>query len=322
MISSDFVGLLATLIAIESASPLPPHAVDGVTQFLSRFEVKRVGHLALWARPPRNSRVWLYSHIDTKPAGAKSKWLSDPLVLRKDGERLFGLGISDAKFQLLNMLVVAGDWPFGIVIDGGEEIGSSVAADWLTTQPLDTLVIVDGASRAGERYDGTMGQLDGIIHYDSGFLPTHPARAHRTGAVDWICKFADDVKRLGLYVTVTAIQSEARERSLTLEKVSLKFDLRFTPGDSEAVGQFVSAYKPELRQHYAPLIGRLSNASSKLAPFSSPLGSTLTDLEQVIVMPGALPENGNHQPNEWIYCNQIEAHRTRLRTLGTSLWGR
>jgi acetylornithine deacetylase/succinyl-diaminopimelate desuccinylase-like protein len=318
----DFIELLTKLVAVDSVSPISGAAMEALTRFFGHFELTRVGDLAVWIRPPRDSRVWAYSHIDTKPPGSQLEWKSNPFVLREDGERLFGLGVCDAKFQALNTLVEFADQPFGIVIDGGEEIGCQDSAAWLAAQAPETLVVVDGACEADELYAGTMGQLDGTVRFRSNLAPVHPARVHRTGALDWICALAAETRRLGLRFTMTGIETELRERSLTAEQLSLRFDLRFGPADAEAVAQFVSRYQPQLRQHYSPLVGRRCQDNAGLAPFSSALGSVLQNVEEVLVVPGGLPENGNHRPNEWIYHHQIESHQNRLRAVAAALLAR
>lgn len=79
--------------------------------------------LAVWGSP----KVLLNVHIDTVPSG--KGWSADPLALRKDGERLIGLGSSDIKGAaacILAALDIDSPKDVAILFSGDEEHGSEV----------------------------------------------------------------------------------------------------------------------------------------------------------------------------------------------------
>ena len=318
----DSIQALADLVAIDTVSPLSEETALRVSNYLADFGLRRgPAASAYWLREPRDSKVWVYTHIDTKPPGERTRWHSDPFALSERESRLYGLGISDAKFQLLNALEVFASTPFGIVVDGAEESGGLDAASRLAAAEPAVLVVVDGSTDSDELYSGTMGQLDGTIQFDSGLAPAHPARAHRRGALEWLSQLDRFVEQRRLRLNVTGLTSEPRERSLTLEQAGLRFDLRYGPTELDAVAAFRSRYNPVLRQNYPPLFGRQERSGRPIATFSSPLALRLRDVDHVLVAPGARPENGNHQPNEWIDRSQIKRHGAVLRRVADALCG-
>src|SRR5207244_3994025 len=98
-------------------------------------------------------------------------------------------------------------------------------------------------------------------------------------------------------------------RSLTLENLTIDFDLRFSPMEHASAKAFVEAYGAELRQNYPPVVGCCNGAAFPLAPFSAPLGQQMTGLDYVWVLAGGRRSNGAHQPNEHIAIEQIRQHR-------------
>jgi len=79
--------------------------------------------LAEWGTP----KVLLNVHIDTVPSG--EGWTADPLILRKDGDRLVGLGSSDIKGAAACILAAMETQPpkdVAVLFSGDEEHGSEV----------------------------------------------------------------------------------------------------------------------------------------------------------------------------------------------------
>lgn len=107
--------LLAPLVAFDTQNPtgdeapmaahlaerLKAHAPDAL-------DVVEVGRhravLARWGTP----RTMLNVHLDTVPAG-ETGWTGDPHVLRRDGDRVIGLGAADTKGAIAATLVALDD---------------------------------------------------------------------------------------------------------------------------------------------------------------------------------------------------------------------
>lgn len=58
-------------------------------------------------KPGAKKTIWLETALDTTPPGNTKKWQSNPLIVRKDGDRLFGLGISDSKVAIALYSILA-----------------------------------------------------------------------------------------------------------------------------------------------------------------------------------------------------------------------
>jgi acetylornithine deacetylase/succinyl-diaminopimelate desuccinylase-like protein len=303
--------LLRQLVALDTVSPLTPEAELRADEWLSQWGLTKGATEPFWYRCYDSSSIWIYSHIDTKPPGDLSQWRSPPFELSTREGRLHGLGISDAKFQLLNALRVSAAHRLNIVVDGGEECGDLSAARFLAERGVQTLVIVDGSAEAGQTYCGTMGQYDGTIVLESRLGPIHPGRQVRPYIRDALRRLLDDIAASGLHANITGISTPQTVRSLTAESCTVRFDLRFGPDSAERARHFVEKWNAILRQAYG-FLGRDEPLFGARASFSSPMGSVLSDRTRVLVVPGAIPDNGNHQPNEWIYEHQIGKHEALL----------
>lgn len=309
---------LEELVALNTVSPLGDIALRQAGHFLKRWALRR-GNGHFWTRRFNDSGVWLYSHIDTKPEGVLEAWKYDPFVLTADAGRLVGLGVSDAKFQLLNALDISTQFEVNIIVDGAEEVGGQDAAHYLKTQNPCLLVIADGSSANDETYCGTMGQIDGSIRLRTGNARIHPGRERRPALARELSQLLQEVASGDIYLNLTGLTAPQSIRSLTLEECDVRFDLRFGAENQAGVERFLARWNPDIRQHYGAL-GRSDATIGPRASFSCPLGSTLGCDLCVAVVAGALPANGNHQPNEWIGIEQIEAHRAKLsRVVRTAL---
>ena len=85
--------------------------------------------LARWGEP----KVLLNVHIDTVPSG--DGWKSDPLILKKDGPNIIGLGTSDIKGAaacILAALEITPSQDVAILFSGDEEHGSEVMPEVIT----------------------------------------------------------------------------------------------------------------------------------------------------------------------------------------------
>lgn len=312
---TSYLKALTQLISFNTTSPIDFDSIERIGSFLRQFGFVR-GKGDYWLRGNPQSNVCIYTHIDTKPPEPVSEWETDPWELVCRDGKLFGLGVSDAKFQLLNAILTFSEDQFFFVIDGSEEAGGASAGEFISQTGIKSLVVVDGSIGKKSRcsiFRGTKGQVDGWIYYDSGQKPVHPGREKRLEPLQWLHDIYETVREMNLHFNITGIQSPRHLRSLTLEKMEIRFDIRYTPEDQENLDVFLGIYRPKIKQLYKPLTGcREQQPGMETASFACPLGNALQDLIQVLVLPGGLPENGNHRPNEWIYLWQIEKHRNLL----------
>lgn len=299
---------LSRLVSINTISPIDKKNIVSVDNFLSAYGLEKAG-TTFWIKRQQASSVWAYSHVDTKPDLPKNDWLTDPHIMTEEGDRVYGLGISDAKFQLLNLLELSTRYPINIIVDGGEEIGDLEAANYVDQQRATDFIVVDGVTENYIPYDGMKGQLDGEIVFSSGLTAIHPGRDYRTLLYDSCKDLMEYIDITKLPINITGVYSEKRVRSLTLEEFTLRFDIRYSTEQSKYLYQFIDKYAPQIKQHYPPLVSAHHEVeNSNLASFSSPLGKVITNIPRVRVVSGGLRDNGNHRPNEWIYPSQVEAH--------------
>ncbi|MBC7809036.1 MAG: M20/M25/M40 family metallo-hydrolase, partial [Akkermansiaceae bacterium] len=85
--------------------------------------------------------VLFYNHYDVQPAEPLELWDGDPWVLRRDGDFLFGRGVSDDKGHISCRLLALdaikaaneGKLPFNVkvLVEGEEEVASVHLPDWI-----------------------------------------------------------------------------------------------------------------------------------------------------------------------------------------------
>ena len=316
-IPDDFFIRLVRLVAVDTVSPMSPAACSAIDDFLLPYAFSRLANKDLWVRDCKGSAVWVYCHVDTKPIGHLDSWKTAPLQLTKIGDRLFGRGVSDSKFQLLNALDAFADVPVNFLIDGAEEYSSLEAGHFLTSASCEVLIVVDGSSPTGtERYSGMNGQFDGHIRLQSGKAPMHSGRRVRGFTLDGLEQLSRETE--GRHFNLTRIHGGDPERSLTLESFEVGFDLRFGPEETEWASHFVLRHQARLRQTFPPVCGS-EPSTDPLAPFSNPLGQSLTGVRKVIVLPGGRADNAAHCPNEHVSLEQIPLHRELLKDTALTL---
>src|SRR5206468_11810613 len=102
--------LLATLVDTPSVSGEEARLADLLTSMLQResFDVQRTGD-SIWFTLSRGEgpHLLLVSHIDTVPPC--EGWSGDPVQLRREGEKLIGLGANDAKGCVAAMIMAVRD---------------------------------------------------------------------------------------------------------------------------------------------------------------------------------------------------------------------
>jgi acetylornithine deacetylase/succinyl-diaminopimelate desuccinylase-like protein len=176
---SDLINTLAELVAIPSVS-WPSHDAAHV-QASARFtaglledtdlfdtvaivsapvgETTTHGQPAVIARrEPRGGgpTVMLYAHHDVQPAGDEDAWDTEPFVVSRVGERLFGRGVADDKAGVMShvgalraLKTLRPDPDLGIVvfIEGEEEYGSpsftNLLAAHRSTLASDVIIVAD-----------------------------------------------------------------------------------------------------------------------------------------------------------------------------------
>jgi acetylornithine deacetylase/succinyl-diaminopimelate desuccinylase-like protein len=304
----EYLSYLDALIGIETISPMTEAVFEQTDRFLREFDLKREAGNDFWVRRCNRSTTWVYAHVDVKPPGDVDRWFSPPFKLTERGDHLFARGVSDSKFQLLNALLCFDGKIVNVLVDGAEECGGNSAGEFLRSAGATSLIIIDGTAEHPEQvYRGLSGQLDGKITIDTGYAPSHPGRLVRRKMIQRLEKLFLDIG--GMHFNLTRMNGGESDRSLTLERITVEFDLRFGPSDADAAWAFVNAYEAELRQNYPPVVGSHSGGNEPLAPFSAPIGQKLPQLDTVWVLPGGRMTNGAHQPNECIHKRQIEEHR-------------
>jgi acetylornithine deacetylase/succinyl-diaminopimelate desuccinylase-like protein len=307
----EFYAQLAKLVQIESVSPLANSAIEQIDEFLLPWNFEKLG--SFWVRTKAEADIWVYAHVDTKPVGDRAAWHTPPHTLERIGNKLFGRGVSDSKFQLLNALHVFDQAPVNFIIDGAEECEGKEAGAYLADRNVHKLIIVDGSSNDPQQiYGGLSGQLDGTINIDTGVNPMHPGRAIRHELFDKLHAIMEQTS--GLHFNLTRVHGGDPVRSLTLESVDVGFDLRFNPGQESFVDEFCKRLQIKVRQLFPPVSGAASTEMYPIASFSNPLGMQISGFESVWVLPGGRPENNAHRPNENIDIAQIALHRDLLET--------
>lgn len=119
----------------------------------------------VWGEGPR---LWLFGHMDVVPPGDLSSWTSDPWILRREGDFIYGRGVEDNQQALASMLVLAeclarqASLPpmgLGLVFMADEECGSRHGLSHILARagelfaPHDYLVVPDGGCPDGSEIE-------------------------------------------------------------------------------------------------------------------------------------------------------------------------
>jgi acetylornithine deacetylase/succinyl-diaminopimelate desuccinylase-like protein len=129
--------------AIAETAAFVKQMLEGVGATVEVFEKDPPGNPALIAELPGASpyTLLLYNHYDVQPAEPLDLWTGGPFVVRREGDRLYGRGISDNKGHIVSRLLairalqhkLGGTPPIGIkfLVEGDEEIGSPHLLEFL-----------------------------------------------------------------------------------------------------------------------------------------------------------------------------------------------
>lgn len=98
-------------------------------------------------RPGRSPRtLWLIAHTDVVPTGDLSLWQSDPFVLRREGDLIYGRGVEDNHQGLVSALLLlraleqtgaATDLSLGILLAADEETGNALGIEHILRERPD-----------------------------------------------------------------------------------------------------------------------------------------------------------------------------------------
>lgn len=113
--------------------------------------------LAVWGQP----KLVLNVHIDTVPSG--QGWLADPLILRKETDRVIGLGACDIKGAaacILSALSRVKPCNVAVLLSGDEEQGSEIMPEVIKAghlQGVEAAIVCEPTGcRVGKRHRGML----------------------------------------------------------------------------------------------------------------------------------------------------------------------
>ncbi len=104
---------------------------------------QRPNLMALVPGQDPSSTLWIVSHMDVVPPGDSSLWNTDPYVLHRDGDCIYGRGVEDNHHGLVASLLAAkalvhtGSAPannLGLLLVADEETGNSYGLEHVFTQ--------------------------------------------------------------------------------------------------------------------------------------------------------------------------------------------
>jgi acetylornithine deacetylase len=168
------LGYLESLVAFDTRNGTgdEPACVDWLGEQLSAFKpdkmiIDRVPRsrgksdsafvLAIWGRP----KLVLNVHIDTVPSG--EGWLADPLTLRREEDRVIGLGACDIKGAaacILSALSRVEPNNVAVLLSGDEEHGSEIMPAVIKAGHLDgveaAIVCEPTGCQVGKRHRGML----------------------------------------------------------------------------------------------------------------------------------------------------------------------
>lgn len=117
-------------------------------------------------RPGRTTRtLWLIAHTDVVPTGDLELWSSDPFVLRRDKDTIYGRGVEDnhqgmvSALLLLRALELANaqtDLSLGLLLVADEETGNQYGMEYILENhphlfnPEDLILVPDFGTATGE----------------------------------------------------------------------------------------------------------------------------------------------------------------------------
>lgn len=284
--------------------------------------------LAIWGRPDTLLNV----HIDTVPSG--DGWTDDPLNLRRDGDRVVGLGTSDIKGAaacILAALETVTPNNVAVLFSGDEEHGSEVMPAVIKSGRLSqvkrAIVCEPTSCRVGRAHRGMLAISAGFSgpggHSSLADITPRPlldaARlATRVG------EYADDHLNFGtapftgLCVNIGEIESDGAYNVIPTS-AKLWLSLRPPPGDNVQARE-TDIYALAAGAELDTIVAFEPFATKDMSAFTKTFGDTeIVDLpywteasmlsaagiNTVVYGPGNLEQA--HKPNEYVEVAQLEA---------------
>ncbi len=200
--------------------------------------------LAIWGTP----QILLNVHFDTVPSG--EGWSADPHIMRREGERLIGLGASDIKGAIA--CVLAGleqvtPHNVAVLFSGDEEQGSEVMRDIIERAKLPdvprAIICEPTGCEIGQRHRGFISYA---VHFDGP--GGHSSLSDKTAAPvldaarlgTALGEYGADNLAIGptgykgLCVNIGMIESDGAHNVIP-SRAELRFSLRPPPGDDIAI---------------------------------------------------------------------------------------
>ncbi|MFL6541028.1 MAG: M20/M25/M40 family metallo-hydrolase [Chthoniobacterales bacterium] len=327
------IDLLATLVDTPSVSGEEARLADLLTSMLQResFDVQRTGD-SIWFTLGRGEgpHLLLVSHIDTVPPC--EGWSGDPVQLRREGEKLIGLGANDAKGCVAAMIMAVRDLQledgtvtFAFVAEE-ERGGAGIRAVKENLPRIDAAIV--GEPTSLEVCTAQRGML--ILRCTAHGTSAHVA--HPELGDNAIHKASRDIARLadmqfephqslGMTRAQTTQISGGIARNQVPDRCEFFVDLRTTPNldHDEVAAEIDAALESEVAVHsarYLPVATDESEAIVRAALQATGrehgIGSAtasdwafLSDVPAVKIGPG--DTNRSHRPNEYLLASELEA---------------
>lgn len=321
-----------------------PACVDWLADRLSEFQPDKIINqkvsrkhgkpdsayvLAIWGQPS----LVLNVHIDTVPSG--QGWLADPLVLRKEKDRVIGLGACDIKGAaacILSALSRVTPRNVAILFSGDEEQGSEIMPAVIKAGHLDgvqaAIVCEPTGCQVGKRHRGMLA-LSATFSGPGG----HSSLADTIEApLLKAARLADAIGAYGesnldfgappyqgLCTNIGGVSSDGAYNVIPTS-ASLQFSMRPPPGDDvqkrEAdLHQLANKHnaKTETLVAFAPFATKDINAFKSLfasheivdLPYWTEASMVSeAGINAVVFGPGHIEQA--HQPEEWVSYAQLE----------------
>lgn len=285
--------------------------------------------LAIWGKP----KLLLNVHIDTVPSG--EGWLADPLVMRREEDRVIGLGACDIKGAaacILSALSRQKPQDLAVLFSGDEEHGSEIMPAVIEAEHLNgveaAIVCEPTGCQVGKRHRGML-----AIKADFTGPGGHSSLADKTKApLLSAAQLAADIGEYGqrnlnfgvepykgLCTNIGDIKSDGAYNVIPTS-ASLWMSMRPPPGDNvkmreEAIYNLASKYETKLDTIVAfePFATRNVEAFTPLfesfyfidLPYWTEAAMVSeAGINTVVFGPGYIEQA--HKPEEWVSYSQLE----------------
>lgn len=173
----DALELLGQLVAFDTSNPDGEEApaLSFCAELLHRFSPDELELESLPRRRGGKATGWVFArfgkprvlfnaHVDTVPVSGA--WSGSPFELRRSGDRVLGLGVSDTKCGIAAFFAAFGKVPprdVALLISGDEELGNEAMQAFLARKKLDGVELALVAEPTGGRLAS---EHRGILHYE------------------------------------------------------------------------------------------------------------------------------------------------------------